>query len=238
MKYIIKKVLLFIGYIINHNNRSKILYYHDIGTIYTKMGTNIGLFQEHVKTIRKSGFNIVPAISQKNKQIQICFDDGWRGVYEVKDFFVKNNIQPTVFIAVELVGKKGYLDWDEIMELKEYGFLFQSHTMTHNELTSFELQTLKWELKESKRILEENLKMPIDAICFPRGCYSTMVVDECYNAGYNVLYTSVPGFCDGFHKGLLKRNLVQFSTPLELKLIIKGDSVFLRKKTERMHFHK
>ena len=237
MKNIIKKVLLFIGYIFNHNNKSKILYYHDIGTKYTKMGTNLDLFQKHIKTIRESGYEIVPIITHRKRQIQICFDDGWKGVYDVKDFFVRNNLKPTIFLAVELVGKKGYLDWDEIKELKEYGFIFQSHTMTHNELTSFELQKLKWELKESKRILEENLKTPIDEICFPRGCYSSVVVDESYKAGYNVLYTSVPGICDSFHKGLLKRNLVQFSTPIELRWIIKGDSALLRKKAQRMHYH-
>ena len=114
----IKEILLKISAILNRNRESKILFYHDVfsHTLYTDMGTNVELFKQHIDTIVKCGFNIVSKITERQNQIQICFDDGFKGIYDTKDVFEKYNIKPTVFLAVDLIGKEGYLNKDEILK--------------------------------------------------------------------------------------------------------------------------
>ena len=88
---LIKEILLKISAILNRNRESKILFYHDVysHTQYTDMGTDVTLFEKHIDTIKKYGFNIVPKITEKYNQIQLCFDDGFKGIYDTKDIFVK-----------------------------------------------------------------------------------------------------------------------------------------------------
>ena len=56
IKTIIKRALYFGGYMFHHNHKSKIVYYHDIGSAYTNMGTDISLFEKHIKMIMDCGF--------------------------------------------------------------------------------------------------------------------------------------------------------------------------------------
>lgn len=236
MKNEIKSLILFAGYILHHNHNSKVIYYHDISKTYTSMGTPLELFKKHIDCVQGNGFKIIPTITENKGQIQICFDDGWKGIYEVRNFFIENNIRPTIFLAVNLVGADGHLTWNEILELQKQGFIFESHTMSHKELTLFDVKELKWELAESKKILEEKLQKTVTAICFPCGCFSNTIIEECEHAGYVTLYSSVPGSCDKEIKGLIRRNLVQSVTEKELLWIIKGDSLLMRYKARRDHF--
>ena len=155
----IKELLLKISAILNRNRESKILFYHDVysHTQYTDMGTDVELFKQHIETIIKCGFNIVPKITEKCNQIQLCFDDGFKGIYDTKDIFAKYNIKPTVFLAVDLIGKEGYLNKEEILELQEKGFIFQSHAWSHKNLTEFSGDDLEREIFGSKKYLTDLL---------------------------------------------------------------------------------
>lgn len=206
-----------------NSNDSKIIFYHDISTKYTDMGTPVPLFEEQIMLLKDGGYDIVRKIKQEKKQIQINFDDGFRGIYDHQEFFLKNNIFPTVFLAISLIGQEGYLTKDEILELQGKGFIFESHGWSHSNLTEFSDKDLKFELEESKKYLENLLMKEVKEICFPIGYFSKRVLKACDNAGYNVMYSSLPGnFFNKRKDGLLYRNLVQFSESSEFKAILKG----------------
>ena len=85
-----------------YNRKSKILYYHDLHedgkTPYSDWSTPLSLFKQHIKIIEQSGYNIVTTIDQPKNQVLLCFDDGYRGVWDNKDVLLDNNIYPTVFL--------------------------------------------------------------------------------------------------------------------------------------------
>lgn len=237
MKEFFKYVLFFIGFLIHRNRYSKVIFYHDVNTSYTDMGTPIDTIKSHLDVIKGRGFTLVKNITQKTDQIMICFDDGWKGLYDNKDFFVKNKIYPTVFVAVDLIGSDGYMSVEEIKELYGLGFEIEGHTWTHTGLPDHHGDDLKHELIESKQKLEEMLGFEIHDICFPQGRYTNEAIRISKAAGYRYLYTSTNGSYQTLEQeGLICRNLLQYTPSNQVKFIIEGDSPLYRKKLLKMHY--
>ena len=50
-----------------NSSDSKIIFYHDISTKYTDMGTPVPLFEEQIMLLKDEGYEIVKKIKQENK---------------------------------------------------------------------------------------------------------------------------------------------------------------------------
>lgn len=221
----IKNIIIYLWAIIRRDESSKIIFYHDVHstTEYTDMGTPISLFRQHIDTIKELNFDIVPQITKNKREVMICFDDGFRGIWDNRQYLIDNNIMPTVFIAVDLIGKEGYLTVDEIKALAKVGFRFQAHGWSHSDLTLFSDDELKRELLGAKQKLEELTELDIVEICFPQGYYSDTVVTNSEKYGYNRMYTSDPKpYAKRIKENLLPRYLVQYASPGLLKAILNG----------------
>ena len=86
------------------------------------MGTELKLMRRHFSIVRASGYSFVPSVNQPKGQVMVCFDDGWKGIYDNKDFFIQEKVVPTIFIAVSLIGQEGYLTVEQIKELANSGY--------------------------------------------------------------------------------------------------------------------
>ncbi len=119
-----------------------------------------------------------------NNIATITFDDAYSNIYtHVLPIIQKLNIPISVFVPALYVNqyntwdshlpgfkKISILDWQTLSKLSENSlFTFGSHGLKH---TSFrylsEIETIK-ELKESKLIIEENLKKRVKYFAFPYG---------------------------------------------------------------------
>lgn len=187
--------LLFLGYFLYNNKKSKIIYYHDLYSQikYTPMATSIRLFLEHVSLAKKAGYKIVKNITDSEGQIAIMFDDGFRGLWDNRAIFKDNNIYPTVFIAQSLVGKEGYLSEDEIVYLSKAGWNFESHSVSHKSLWDCSKDEIIIELVNSKSYLEKLLGKEVDGFCAPKGRFSKYALRVAKDAGYKFFYSSTPG---------------------------------------------
>lgn len=220
----------------HHNHDSKVIYYHDVSNKYTNMGTDYELMCMHFNIVRNSGYQIVPEIKTHKHQLMFCFDDGWAGIYDYKEEFLKQQIFPTIFIAVDLIGKNGYLTESQILELKQLGFRFQAHTWSHQDLTTFDDNGLEHELKDSKVQLEKIFGYPFNAICFPMGRFSEKVKEKSMVYGYDQLFSSLPGgYYDLESKNLICRNCAQNSTAREFKWMLNGRSLVFKRKLMNQH---
>ena len=237
----IKTLILKLGSFLTFNRKSKVIYYHDISgsQIYTDMGTPVSLFEKHIEILKQERFEIVSEITKPTNQIQICFDDGSRGIYDHRKYLIENNIKPTVFLAISLIGQQGYLLESEIRALQKEGFRFQSHSVSHQNLTSFDNKELAFELEHSKQYLEALLNEPVEEICFPIGYFSDRVINASIKAGYKKLYSSLPGNYRINNGNPIKyRNLVQFLSPEQFKAVLFGGMSLLRSWYRRTHFIK
>ena len=237
VRRIIKDLSLLLGASVAYNKKSKILYYHDVynGDRYTDMGTPLPIFKSHIDTIRKHGFEIVPHIDNPGKQVSIMFDDGFRGIYDCRHFFYVEGIRPTVFLAVSLLGTPGYLTVDEVKELQGLGFSFQSHGWEHTGLAFLNDDDLRKELVNAKHYLEEILGERVSEICLPIGFFSNRLLDRIKGEAYKEVYSSIPGNYDDLVMGMRRRNLVQYSSPFEVSLILHGGLNLFSKRYLRMH---
>jgi len=110
-----------------------------------------------------------------NNFVVLTFDDGYLDFYTNalpvlrKYDFTATVFLPTVFIGNRkpgLVGKK-HLDWNHVWELQQQGIDFGSHTIHHRQLWKIKDTELKFELKESKEIIEQKIGKTVEAFSYP-----------------------------------------------------------------------
>lgn len=207
----------------------KAVFYHDVGKSYTPMGTDAAIFWRHVEALKADGVGAGHLV---------CFDDGFRGVWDAREEFRRRGVKPLAFLAIRLVGRAGHLTWDEARTLeRECGFRFGCHTWSHQTLAGDMIdespkaeRTEEWfrrELVDSKAEIERQLGHAVDELCFPAGNFSADVVKRCAAAGYRRLYASYPGNLptDDPAPGetvVVPRCLVQDFGAFDFKLALKG----------------
>ena len=236
MKQIVKHLVLKAFAFLFRDDGPKVVYYHDVGTSYTDMGTPLELLKAHVACARRMGFSFAPKLEDLNapKKLLMCFDDGFRGLWDTRDYFFREGICPMVFIAVELVGRSGYMTWDEIRELQRHGFVFQSHTWSHRPLTEVPDSELAHELVDARKAIGVELGHDPDMLCFPCGMYSQKVVEAAKSAGYRKLFASYPG-CVASDELLVPRNLVQNLAAADFAHVVHGALCPLKNRYIRQH---
>lgn len=245
IREIIKLSLMELSSILYHNHKSKILFYHDIYTsVNCKasdadvcMGTHLEMFKKHLEVAREEGYTIVPRITDSEGQVAIMLDDGFRGIYECRQFFYDNNIYPTIFLAVELIGKEGFLTKEEILDLQQHGFIFECHSWSHKDLTIWNDDDLKRELGESKKYLSEMLNKCVTEMCLPIGYFNDHLLEQLKAYGYEKVYSSIPGnYFEPTIGGMTTRNLVQYASPLEVKLMLRGGNEMIKNRYQKLHY--
>jgi peptidoglycan/xylan/chitin deacetylase (PgdA/CDA1 family) len=154
--------------------------------------------------LKSNGYNIIPLseavayIRDKrhppDKTVAITIDDGYENNYRYAYPVLKRyKIPATIFVVVDFVGKKGFLSWGELKELSASGLVdVESHTMSHPWLQYIEAGRLKYELEESKTILENRLGKKVRFICYPMGGYNENVKATARAAGYEAGFATKP----------------------------------------------
>ena len=213
-------------FFISKENRSKVIYYHDIHSKkrHTTMSTSIELFKIHIDIIKESGYEIVHEITKKYGQIEICFDDGFLGLYENIEFLKRNNIPVHLFVVSSYLMQKGYINEKQLIELNKTPLLkISSHTHTHKRLNEIATSEIEIELKTSKEIIESVIKTTISALCYPEGRFNKEIINIAQLLGYSKQYSCLPGFfsCKS-NNDIIRRSLVQSAKEKEFRAILKG----------------
>ena len=244
MRKLAKLSLLWIGSRIYGNNDSKVLFYHDIYKDHSYksldtdvlLGTPIDVFKQHINVILNEGYEIVPKIIKPQNQVSIMFDDGFRGIWDNRHYFREKDIRPTVFLAVDLIGKEGFLTKEEILELQNgWNFTFQCHSWHHVDLTKCNDKQLEVELKSSREELSKLLGKEVTSLCLPRGYFSDKLLNNAGTKEYLEVYSSIPGSYDNLIYGMRRRNLCQFSSATEVKYILRGGNEIIKNRYVHLH---
>jgi len=99
---------------------------------------------------------------------------------------------------------KVIMNWDMIKEMQKSGLIeFYSHTMSHRKCAELSGDELIKELKDSKRIIEENLNTPCPYLCWPKGSHKEDSIEAAKEAGYKALFTT--------KRGIVKKGSDRFS---------------------------
>ncbi len=131
------------------------------------------------------------------------FDDGWKSVKAALPILERYDFKATFWIIAEKGIGGDYLDWNEIAALSQNPrYELYSHTMTHpwdakSNLVTWEqgkvpgkgAADIDWELRESKRVLEERLGRRVPYLAWPIGAYNDPLISAAVRAGYSALFT-------------------------------------------------
>ncbi len=123
----------------------------------------------------------------------ITFDDGGSSAAVAGAELAQRGWCGHFFIVSGLVGRPGFLSWDEIRTLVDQGHVIGSHSRTHPQrISSCSPEELRDEWSGSVTELSERLGRPITTGSVPGGYYSEQVGEAAVEAGLTSLFTSQP----------------------------------------------
>jgi poly-beta-1,6-N-acetyl-D-glucosamine N-deacetylase len=186
--------------------RVPVTMYHDIlPTKEVFFDVTPGELEAHFQLIQKQGLTPISldqlvthlrtGLPLPEKPILLSFDDGYGGHYEYVYPLLKKYNYPAVFsIYTSKVGintGRSHVTWEQLQEMATHPLVaIAAHSVTHpRDLGELPLAEMQREVKESKRILEEKLGVPINYFTYPEGHYNEQVVQAVAAAGYLAAFT-------------------------------------------------
>ena len=191
-----------------HDHKVPILMYHDIelnDPRYDRTDVEVrpfvlpaSRFEEQMRSLTEQRYHVISledfVFSVKEgrplpeKSVIITFDDGHISNYlKAYPILKKYGLKAVFFIVTGFVGKPGMLTWEQIREMADDGMEIGSHTVTHSPPAKLTRDELIYELKESKRILEERLGREVKWVSSPTGYYNKAIETIARDVGYQAV---------------------------------------------------
>jgi peptidoglycan/xylan/chitin deacetylase (PgdA/CDA1 family) len=153
------------------------------------------LFEQHLAYLRSQGYNTlsVPALwialnggeALPAKPIILTFDDGYADAYaNALPLLKKYGFTGTFFVTCNLIGKPGYMTWDQVRELDTSGMDIESHAMDHKPMSAFSLAGLAYQLGQARATLSQQLGHDVRFFAYPSGDYNATAIQGLAANGY------------------------------------------------------
>jgi peptidoglycan/xylan/chitin deacetylase (PgdA/CDA1 family) len=206
MKKLIKKSAGFLYYNFykkfQNNIGNRILLYHSIGTKlpHDSYGISISpkLFEEHLKFL-KDNYEIIPINANYISNlcrftISITLDDGYKDNLIALEIFEKYDISFILFVTSDFIGKKYYLDKNELKELTNSKLCtIGSHGKSHKKLSELSVKEQEIEIVESKQRLEDLTGERIKYFSYPHGSFNKTTLKILKKENFNLGFSSIIG---------------------------------------------
>lgn len=167
-------------------------------------------FEAQVKYLKEDGFTFlyvseVEEALEKGRElpekaVAITLDDGYRDNFtEAFPILQKYGAKATVFMVTNNLGRPARLGWDDAKTMVAGDVGFQSHTVSHPDLTTQSDSVLQFELESSKQILESGLGIRVTSLAYPAGAHDDRVVEFLSRAGYEAAWKKGGGAVQPHH---------------------------------------
>jgi peptidoglycan/xylan/chitin deacetylase (PgdA/CDA1 family) len=203
IKYVLLTLAITLGWgVYTQAAQIHILCYHTFlgkPKVYTDF--SIAEFETHIQTLTQKGYRFRRFSEVRNgsvtgnKNILLVIDDGHRTAYDATVAVLKPRKIPALFAIYPGIidTRKFAMTWAQLQTLKSNGHEFASHGYFHEFLN----QKLKESrpkdfIKEahlSKKILEKELKIPIDVYVYPFGICTSVGKELLHAEGYKFAMT-------------------------------------------------
>ncbi|MFQ5680788.1 MAG: polysaccharide deacetylase family protein [Candidatus Omnitrophota bacterium] len=185
-----------------------VLMYHRVDgqqSLVSKLAVSPRAFERQMRFFSRHRYNV---ISLKNavgllkdgekipaKTVVITFDDGYEDNYSTAfPILKKYNIPATIFVIVDFIGHKGYLNEQELRELAAHPLItIASHTLSHRVLTELSPRERKDEIYRSGRLLEKKIGRSVELFSYPLGAFDPAARRMVISAGYLGAVATNPG---------------------------------------------
>ncbi len=181
---------------------------------YPSTNIKIDIFQKHLNIIKENRFSILNPKNfelefnkvSKEKKILITIDDAFSSFYiNAWPILKKDKIPFILFLSTESVGKKGYMNWDEILEISKEDFVFiGNHSHSHEYLVKYEFERFKEDIVKSIKIFENKLGFNSKFFSYPFGEY-TLEQKKYISKNFDYAF--------GQHSGVIDLNKDKYELP-------------------------
>jgi peptidoglycan/xylan/chitin deacetylase (PgdA/CDA1 family) len=160
------------------------------------------------------------------RAVVLTFDDGHVSNYTLAlPILVEHHCTATFFITAGVIGQGEMMHWQHIRALHAAGMEIGSHTLTHRPPSTLSDDELRYELHESRCVLEDGLGAPVTSLSSPTGFFNPRMRAIAREVGYQALCFGhiglVPDQGDPFS---LKRVAVKYTTPhAEFEALLRFD---------------
>lgn len=151
------------------------------------------VFRHQIQTAGASELSVL-TISQwgtyphPSRALALTFDDGHVSNYDlVLPILLEYGLTATFFITAGLIGTGTTMSWEQLRALRAAGMEIGSHTLTHRPPSTLNDDELRYELHESRRILEDGLGAPVTSISSPTGFFNPRMCAIASEVGYRTL---------------------------------------------------
>jgi len=189
----------------------KYLTYHSIGKDNGEIGAGLYCVAEHEfrKQMEYIAKHTETVSCESGNCFCVTFDDGDSTNFTAAYPILKDmSLKAYFFIIGGRIGAEGYMNLEQIKELARAGMIVGSHGMTHRILAGLNDKELDFEIKDSKKLLEDNLGFKVEYFSVPRGFYTEKIIEKARETGYKKVFTSNAKDNDEFKAGRIsvKRN--------------------------------
>jgi peptidoglycan/xylan/chitin deacetylase (PgdA/CDA1 family) len=173
--------------------------------IRLKLDINPYIFEKELATLKDNNYETyfvkdIPDILAGNiyyspKSIVLTFDDGYQDFYtDVYPLLKKYQMRATVFIINDYLGRHGFLNKEEVIELSHSGLVeIAAHTLDHAYLKNIASSAARIEIFESKKQLEGLIGIPVSSFAYPYGAFDQQAVDLVKEASFSAAVSVIPG---------------------------------------------
>lgn len=201
---------LFIA-VLKDNYVAPIIMYHSVNPYAlpeNKLAITVKTFERQMHFLKTHRYNVLALeelaglIKEKKKipahSVVITFDDGYKDNFTyVFPILRKYKLSATIFIIINEVGRpqNDRLSWDEIRTMRDSGLIaFGSHGLGPEPLVNIKLEeSLKKEIFDSKKILQDKLGKPVNAFSYPEGRFNDKIRQLVIASGYKLSVATNPG---------------------------------------------
>jgi peptidoglycan/xylan/chitin deacetylase (PgdA/CDA1 family) len=130
-----------------------------------------------------------------SKPVILTFDDGYGDFYTTALPILRaHDFRATAYVVSGFVGWPNYMTAAQVVEADRSGIEIGSHTVNHPNLTNMSSVSVRSQLVDSKRFLENLLGHPVTSFCYPSGKVNSMVAWQVADVGYDSATTTIFGF--------------------------------------------
>ena len=189
----------------------RILMYHEVAATappaFAKYAVTPRAFTRQMAWLARTGYrsvlpdDLVAARAGRGtlppKPVMITFDDGYQScLVHAVPALRQHGFTAVFYLVAGLVGSTSrwlrtelglelpLFDWHAARELERQGFACEAHSLTHPHLAQLAPAACRYELEDSRRILERELGREVRHLAYPFGSYDAGVRTLAQEAGY------------------------------------------------------
>lgn len=149
------------------------------------------------------GFESLRSGAADRPLLTLTFDDADKTVWEnCLPELRRRRLPASLFVCTGFVdagfrevstGRYSVMSWNDLKDWAEAGLEVGSHTVNHIPLNQATIERSKWEILESKQILEKRLGVEVRSIAYPWGYYTANLDDWLQKDGsFATICTTIP----------------------------------------------